>query len=440
MCTVLLAGATLVNASAPSMTKKADTTNTYVVVFNDSSSFGALGDQVSTFASDNDAEVLYKYETLNGVAVKLPDGNAEKLKGLNNVKYVEKDITFNVSLNDATGIMGVPQVWDLGYTGKGVKVAVVDTGIDGGHPDLKGRVVGWKDMVNGNDTPYDDFGHGTHCAGIIGGSGAASDGKYKGVAPEVQFIGVKVLGKDGSGSLSTIMEGLDYAARSDAKIISMSLGSNEHSQAMDDLVTKAVNNGKIVVCAAGNSGPDESTVGCPADTPAALTVGATDKSDSMASFSSRGPTKDGRVKPDICAPGKDIVSCKAAGIMKNKAIDTYYISMSGTSMACPMVSGSIALMAQANPKLTPAQAKEILEKTALHGKSYPNNNSGYGRINVKSAVNLIGGKPSPTPAPVKEPVVTPQPTYPSYPSYPYYPYPSYPYYPYPGYAQYPYAE
>jgi serine protease AprX len=101
-----------------------------------------------------------------------------------------------------------------------------------------------------------------------------------------------------------------------------------------------------------------------------------------------------------------------------------------------MVSGSIALMVQANPKLTPAQAKEILEKTAAHGKAYPNNNSGYGRINVKSAVSLLGGKP--TPAPVKDPVVTPQPTYPSYP-YPYYPYPSYPYYPYPGYAQYPYS-
>jgi len=96
------------------MTKKADTAvNTYVVVFNDSGSFGALGDQVATFASDNNAEVLYRYETLNGVAVKLPDGNAEKLKELSNVKYVEKDITFNVSLDDATGIMGAPQIWTL---------------------------------------------------------------------------------------------------------------------------------------------------------------------------------------------------------------------------------------------------------------------------------------------------------------------------------------
>jgi serine protease AprX len=237
------------------------------------------------------------------------------------------------------------------------------------------------------------------------------------------------------------MQGIDYAAKSDAKIISMSLGSNEHSQAIDDLVSKAVKSGKIVICAAGNSGPDAKTVGCPSDCADAITVGATDKSDNMASFSSRGPTNDGRTKPDICAPGKDIVSCKAAGIMKNKAIDTYYISMSGTSMACPMVSGSVALMVQANPKLTPQQVKEVLERTAKHSNSYPNNNSGYGRINVKSAVDFMGGKP--TPAPIVSPRPTPQPTYPSYPepgyTYPSYPYPSYPYptYPYPGYMQYP---
>lgn len=433
----MLAGTTLVNASTPAAAKADKITDTYVVVFNDNTnSFGALDDQVTSFASDNNAEVLYKYDTIHGVAIKLPDGNADKLKELNNVKYIEKDITFNVSLDDATGIIGAPQLWDTGYTGKGVKVAVVDTGIDGGHPDLKGRIMDWKDYINGKPEPYDDFGHGTHCAGIIGGNGAGSNGKHKGVAPEVQFIGVKVLGKNGSGSLSSIMKGLDYAAHSDAKVISMSLGSNEHSQAMDDLVMKAVNNGKIVVCAAGNSGPDENTVGCPADTPGAITVGATDKTDNMAKFSSRGPTKDGRMKPDICAPGKDIVSCKAAGIMKNKAIDTYYISMSGTSMACPMVSGSVALMVQANPKLTPQQAKEILEKTAKHGNSYPNNNSGYGRINVKSAIDFMTGKVTPTP--VKRPV-TPQPTYPNYP-YPGYPYP-YPSYPvYPGFSQYPYAE
>ncbi|WP_254591449.1 S8 family serine peptidase [Methanocella conradii] len=435
---ILLAGAMLANAGTPAAATRANDSNTYIVVFNESNSMvSALEDQVTSFASDYNARIIYRYNAINGVAISMPRGNADSLKALKDVKYIEKDITFNVSLDKATGIMGVPQVWDLGYTGKGVKVALVDTGIDASHPDLKGRVVEWKDFVNGRNTPYDDHGHGTHCAGIIGGSGAASNGKYKGVAPEVEFIGIKVLGKDGSGNLSTIMKGLDYAARSDAQIISMSLGSDEHSQAIDDLISKAVKNGKIVVCAAGNSGPDKRTIGCPSDSPDAITVGATDKGDMIASFSSRGPTKDGRIKPDITAPGKDIISCKAAGIMNNKAIDKYYIKMSGTSMACPMVSGSIALLVQMDPKLTPQRAKEILEKTAKpEGSKCPNNDYGYGRINVKGAIDFMNGK-----KPVEPVKPTPGPIYPgpgtAYPGYPYPIYPTYPYPAYPGYIQYP---
>jgi serine protease AprX len=436
-----LAGAALVSASVPNnITHTNDSADTYIVVFNDNQgSMGVLDDQVTTFAADNNAEVLEKYDSINGVALKLPGGNPDRLKELKNVKYVEKDIPFKTCLDEATGIMGTPQVWDMGYTGQGVKVAVIDTGIDGTHPDLKGKVVGWKDLINNKATPYDDYGHGTHCAGIIGGSGAASDGMYKGVAPGVQFIGIKVLSKDGSGSLSTIMKGIDYASKTDANIISMSLGSSDHSQAMDDLVTRVVNSGKIVVCAAGNSGPGTKTIGCPADTPAVITVGATDKSDNMASFSSRGPTKDGRTKPDICAPGKDIISCRATGIGERKAIDKYYISMSGTSMACPMVAGSIALMVQKDPSLTPQKAKELLENTAKHGNKYPNYNSGYGRVNIKSAIDTQGGKT--ITAPVKSPAATPKPATPKppkqgvrYPEYPSYPYPGYQY---PGYQQYP---
>ncbi len=425
----------LVNASSTPITPQAGNgQDTYVVVFNEElGTAGALSDQVTTFAAENNAEILYRYNTLNGVALKVPGGNAGKLKELNDVKYIEKDITFNASLDTSTGIIGTPQVWDSGYTGKGVKVAIIDTGIDASHPDLKGKVVDWVDYVNGKTSPYDDFGHGTHCAGIIGGTGAASKGKYKGVAPGVQFIGVKVLGKDGSGGLSAILQGIEYAANSDANVVSMSLGSNEHSQAVDDLVSKAVRNGKIVVCAAGNSGPGTKTVGCPSDNPDVITVGATDKADSIASFSSRGPTKDGMLKPDVCAPGKDIISCRATGIMDKKAIDTYYLKMSGTSMACPMVSGSTALLVQKDPTLTPQEAKLILERSSIkEGSKCPNNDYGYGRVSVKNAISYMDGKYSPVPA--DPPVTTPAPSYPAYPQPDYgYPYPSYPSYPYPGY-------
>jgi serine protease AprX len=472
---VLLTSVLLVNASIPLTKPSQDLgSGTYIVVFNDSpGGMSALADQVSAFAVENNATVKYKYDLINGMAIDVPTADAAaKLSTLKGVKYVEKNIVFHVTLDTGRTIVGAPQVWDLGYTGKGMKVALVDTGIDGTHPDLKGRIVDFKDYVLGKTTAYDDFGHGTHCAGIIGGSGAASNGKYKGVAPEVQFIGVKVLGKDGSGSLDNIIAGLNYAAKSDAKVISMSLGSDEHSQSMDDAVNNAVKAGKVVVCAAGNSGPNSKTIGCPADTPSALTVGATDKSDAIASFSSRGPNRDGTVKPDVSAPGKDIVSCRATGTNDQKAIDTYYLSMSGTSMATPMVSGSVILLLQKKPDLTPAQVKDIMEKTAKQlGSGVPNNNFGYGRVSIINAINYLDGKytpptnpsptPTPSPSPRPSPSPSPNPGNPGYPGYPYpgYPYPGYPYpgqptptptptpnpgnpgypgYPYPGYPGYPY--
>ncbi len=391
-------------------------TDTYIVVFNDRQGMvSALDDQVATFAADNNATVLQQYDLINGIAIRVPGADAAaKLSALENVKYVEPDIEFHATLEQATPIIGAPQTWDLGYTGKGIKVAIVDTGIDGTHPDLKDRIVEFKDYVQGKTTAYDDFGHGTHVAGIIGGDGAASNGKYKGVAPEVSFISVKVLGKDGSGSLNNILAGINYAAKTDARIISLSLGSNQHSQAMDDAIHNAVAAGKIVVCAAGNSGPNARTIGCPADSPDALTVGATDKNDNIASFSSRGPNRDGTIKPDVSAPGKDIVSTRAAGTNDGKAIDNYYLSMSGTSMATPMVSGAIALLLEKKPDLTPAQVKDIMEKTAKPlGSGVPNSNYGYGRISIINAINYLDGNYTPAPSPTPTPTPTPKPGYPT---------------------------
>ncbi len=440
---------------------------TYIVVFKDNQNLAtAMDDQVAAFEVENNATVVHTYSTINGMAIQVPADAVSKLSSLPNVKYIEKNVIFHATLDQAAPIIGAPNVWNLGYTGKGIKVALVDSGIDGTHPDLKGRIVEWKDFVAGKTTPYDDFGHGTHCAGIIGGNGNASNGKYKGIAPNVEYIGVKVLGSDGSGSLDNILAGLDYAAKSDARIISMSLGSETHTQSMDDAVAKAVQAGKVVVCAAGNSGPGAKTIGCPADSPDALTVGATDKNDQIASFSSRGPNRDGTVKPNVCAPGKDIVSTRATGTNASKAIDTYYLSMSGTSMATPMVSGAIADLLQKQPNLTVAQVKSIMEKTAQPlGSGMPNNDYGYGRISIENAINYLDGKytptpspsikptptpsikptpspsikPSPTPKPVISPTPTPSPSNPGNPGYPYpgYPYPGYNpypgYYPYPGY-------
>ncbi len=234
-------------------------------------------------------------------------------------------------------------------------------------------------------------------------------GKYKGIAPEVQFIGVKVLGKDGSGSESSILAGLQYAASTNASVISMSLGSDQHSQAICDAVSKCVKNGKIVIVAAGNSGPNGKTIGCPSDNKDVITVGAVDRTDKVCSFSSRGPLKDGSIKPDVTAPGYQIVSCRATGTSDGKAIDQYYLSMSGTSMACPMVSGTAALMVQKDHSMTPQKAKEIMEKTAKPlGTKIPDSDYGYGRINIKDILAYMDGswKPAPTPSPTLSPTPT----------------------------------
>ena len=447
-CIMLLTTTSIVQAGSPSLnpTQDSDTT-TCIVGFNDSNNFSAMDDQINTFTSQNCAQVLQKYNDINAIEVKIPKTAVKRLKSLNNVKYVENDIIFHANLEQAAPIIGAPEIWDCGYTGNGVRIALIDSGIDASHPDMKGKITGWIDLVSNKTTPYDNFGHGSHCAGIIAGTGAASKGRYKGIAPDAQLIGIKVLNKDGSGRESTILSGIEYAMNSNASVISMSLGSDEHSEAIHAAVEKAIQKGKIVVCAAGNSGPNECTIGCPSDVKEAITVGATDKNDSIAQFSSRGPLKDGTIKPDICAPGKDIVSIRASGTNDGHAIDQYYLSMSGTSMACPMVSGTVALLVQKNPKLTPAKAKEILEKSAEHlGSTVPNNNYGYGRINVKNAIDYMNGNftptPSPTPRPKNPPYPTPTPKPSPCPIYPtpinpnpIYPEPGYPYptYPIPGY-------
>ncbi len=447
-----MATALTAQAGSPSFEAAPGTgTGTYIVAFGTGDgTFRATGDAIGTFAAENNAQVVDRFDLINAYAISVPTQEAaEQLRQLPGVRYVEKDITFHASLEHSAPQIGAPVAWETGLTGRGVTVCVVDTGIDGTHPDLKGRIVGWKDMVGNSTSPYDDFGHGTHCAGIIAGDGAASGGKYRGIAPEAKLIGVKVLGKNGAGNESDILAGIQYAATTDANVISLSLGSDEHSQAICDAVSAAVRRGKIVVCAAGNSGPKEGSVGCPSDNKDAITVGAVDGKDYVCSFSSRGPTKDGSVKPDVVAPGWKVVSCRACGVMENKAIDNYYLAESGSSMACPMVSGTVALMVQMDPKLTPEKAKEILHKTACHlGTTSPNNDYGYGRINITGALACLDStwkapapKPSPAPAPANPglPAPSPVPGLVPSPGYPGQPYPCEPIDPCPGYLfpQYP---
>ncbi|WP_424357054.1 S8 family serine peptidase [Methanocella sp. MCL-LM] len=391
--------------------------STYIVAFEDKPGTASVADEKFTsLINSYNGRIIHRYSIINGMAVTIPDSKVDELKAMENVKYVEKDQQVHVLLDKAVPQIGADQAWNSGYTGKGVKVAVIDTGIDGSHPDLNGnKIVGWVDYTQGKTTPYDDHGHGTHVAGTIAGTGAADSGKYKGVAPEASVMGIKVLGKDGSGSNSNILKGIDWAVQNNADIISMSLGSSSHSQASDDAIKRAVDAGVTVIVAAGNSGPNAKTVACPGDSPYAITVGATDRNDQIASFSSRGPTYDGRTKPDVTNMGVGLVAAKATGVASSKPVGQYYQAMSGTSMATPMTSGVAALLLQAKPDLTPAQMKDALTKTAKPlGSGVPNNNYGYGRVDATAALKyVLSGQlptPSPTPTPTPGPSPTPTPT------------------------------
>ncbi|MEU6076954.1 S8 family serine peptidase [Micromonospora sp. NPDC047074] len=286
----------------------------------------------------------------------------------NGVRKVWLDRKVRVNLDESVSLIGAPSAWAAGYDGSGVTVAVLDTGIDANHPDLAGRVVDSRSFIPGVDTVADGHGHGTHVAATIAGSGAASAGRRKGVAPGADLIVGKVLGDDGSGDMSLVIDGMEWAANSGARVISMSLsspatdGTDAASLAVDSL---SASTGALFVIAAGNSGPGQSTVGAPGVADAALTVAMTSKSDQLDSRSSRGPRRgDGALKPDIAAPGVDIVAARAAGTSMGSPVDQHHTSASGTSMATPHVAGAAAILAQRHPDWTPGQIKSTLMSTA----------------------------------------------------------------------------
>lgn len=281
-------------------------------------------------------------------------------------------------------------------TGKSIRVAVIDTGIDGQHPDLAGKVVTFGDFVNKKTAPYDDQGHGTHCSGTIGGGAASGTGI--GVAPDVRFIGAKFLNSSGSGTFADALLAMQWVIDPDGKpetddgaqIVSNSWGGggpSKNEDPADNALCKAVTSwvklGIAPVFAAGNSGPSSQTIGLPGGCPAALTVGATDSNDKIANFSSRGPAvwKTGSfVKPDISAPGVKIKSSMPG----NK-----YAELSGTSMATPHVAGVVSLIYQLQPKITAEQLINVLKTSATKIGDDPNT-FGAGRIDAYKAAQQLG--------------------------------------------------
>ncbi|MCX5390561.1 S8 family serine peptidase [Streptomyces sp. NBC_00094] len=291
------------------------------------------------------------------------------------------------ALKDSVPQVGAPQAWAVGYDGKGIKVAVLDTGIDPSHPDVKDHIVGSKSFVPGQEV-LDKHGHGTHCASTIAGSGAASDGANKGVAPGADLLIGKVLSDSGSGADSGIIEAMEWAKAEGADVVSMSLGSsvpddgdNPMAQAVDAL---SAGGGPLFVIAAGNAYA-EGSIGAPGSAEKALTVAAVDKSDRRASFSSMGPlVRSYALKPDISAPGVNINAAASQAVPNTTGM---YRSMSGTSMATPHVAGAAAILKQRHPDWTGQQLKDALMTTSKQLTAYTPYQMGTGRLDVKAALD-----------------------------------------------------
>lgn len=294
--------------------------------------------------------------------------------------------------------IGAEQIDLKAWQRHGITVAVLDTGM-ATHPDLEGRQVAFFDFVNGKGRKaecYDDNGHGTHVCGILCGSGRMSDGRYRGIAPDSRLVVCKVLDHQGDGCMEQMLQGLlfvekmykEYNIR--AVNISVGIGELKDQQkvsALAEAVQRLWSLGMVVVCAAGNKGPGDNTISAIGLGEKIIMVGCHDggyrrgDSGSCSLYSGRGPRGSGIRKPDLVAPGTDIMSCNA--FYQRGRRQEYYITKSGTSMATPIVTGCAALLLQKEPYLSNSQVRDRLIYSA-RDMGAPWNQQGWGMVNLRN--------------------------------------------------------
>ncbi len=340
-------------------------------------------------------EVTRRFRLVDGFAARLTAAQIRALAGVPGVFRVEEDFEVSPVMDEANADYGTAAARTaFGVDGSGVRVCVLDTGVDPNHEQTDSQIVAWRDFINNQLTPYDDHYHGTHVASMLLGDGqgpSVDASRYGGVAPGASLLAAKVLNSAGSGSESVIISAIQWCIENNARVFSMSLGTATGSDGQDALsqaVNNAVAQGLIGIIAAGNSGDGPETVGSPGAAEGAITVAAAAKITDgpyLAPFSSRGPTLDGRLKPDITGPGVAIVAA-------NANTGTGYRALSGTSMATPFVAGTVALALQRDPSLTPAGAKALLAATAIDlGAIGADTNWGAGLLDGYAAVAAAGG-------------------------------------------------
>ncbi len=351
--------------------------------------------------------IKYELPMIDAYVLEIPKHYMGRLRKMRGVIKVEHDTHLTAQMNVARKTVNAVWTDNKRLKGRGVSVAVLDTGIYP-HNDFVGRrnrLIQFKDFVNSKEECYDDNGHGTHVAGILGGDGYESKGKYVGIAPECNIIGVKVLNEKGSGNISDVLAGIQWVIHNKNKlnirVINLSVGTDD-IEGEDAALVRGVNAawdaGLVVVAAAGNNGPKKGTITTPGISRKIITVGSSDDAetvdifgDYITNYSGRGPTKACIKKPDVVAPGSNITSCKADTTYapsKRYYPSNYlgYICKSGTSMATPIVSGAIALLLSLKPQLTNKEIKLKL-MDSVNDLGFPQSRQGWGRIDLQKFLN-----------------------------------------------------
>ena len=369
-------------------------------------------------------ETQFRYWLIDSVAGKIDLDRIPDLVDLPGVVFVELDARLGIQMEEVVPTHGVDLVWqDTGYTGDGITMAIIDTGIDGNHTALDDldddnttndpKIVAFYDAINHPEAtngteifPYDDNGHGTHCAGITAGTGAPNY-QHVGVAPRANLVGVKVLDGGGSGSFAAVMAGMEWTVEKrhefNIRAASMSLGAltgaiewtSSEEESVNRMANEMMRAGVTLFIAAGNSG-GTATIGTPGSAEDVITVGSLDKDTAIAVYSSQGPTEEGRVKPNVAFVGSSVNAPDAN-------TGDGYVALSGTSMATPGAAGVAVLMYQANPDLSPFDVRNIMQETSTYRqchymlanepcaedlipKNRQNNVYGHGHVNAQPAV------------------------------------------------------
>lgn len=358
---------------------------------------------------ENLGYIKYRLPMIDAYVIEIDKSKLDIVKEIDGLINIELDAHITAQMNRVGDIIESRWAHNKGYFGRGVGVAIVDTGI-GLHKDFTeggNRVTAFKDFINGRNEPYDDNGHGTHVAGIIGGNGYSSKGKYIGIAPACNFIAIKVLDHRGDGNISDVLAGLqwiiDNRKKYNIRVVNISVGTSaKDSLDENSLLVQGVNavwdSGVIVVVAAGNNGPGPMSISTPGISRKVITVGSSDDNVSVEVFGSkskdysgRGPTPYCIKKPDIVAPGSNIISCNinryVGGRVSTKRYQTadfpmMYTIKSGTSMATPVVSGAIALLLSAYPDMNSREVKLKLRNSAVDlGQRWEK--QGWGLLNIR---------------------------------------------------------